>query len=283
MAGPIVRSRTWPWLRVALIVLATLCIIEFALGTFDPWGAHDKQDIRTIFKNFIPHPARGAAMAPGLHEYFRWSARIGTDYTRHVPDSDRHGSPTIVILGDSVAFGHGVNDGETFANVLAQQMSDARVMLAAATGYNSRNVRDTMADMAALYDVDLFVYLVTANDPMPEIEYWLAQDMHQTWLSLYVTHIIDVVSRGPDYDPYEWTPGNTMREDWLAMSEAGDVLFAAFEPGFDPMLFEAMPNVVLIPNYTDRASVIDGHPGPRGHREIAEALLPLIEERLGDE
>ena len=82
------------------------------------------------------------------------------------------GARRVVILGDSVAFGAGVNDDETLAcqletmlaSALAEGAAPITCHTVASTGWNHRNAVSFLLDHYDEYDPDWIVYIPIEND-----------------------------------------------------------------------------------------------------------------------
>jgi hypothetical protein len=126
---------------VCFAFLFSLVILEGLLRILDPWGVMAYiGDLVAYASGTAPDPLRGYVLAPGAYHMPRWSATVLPDHSRLVPDANTVATCRIVILGDSASFGHGVNDGETWVNLLARQYPNVRVIDAGLDGYNIDNI-----------------------------------------------------------------------------------------------------------------------------------------------
>src|SRR5688572_6915252 len=96
----------------------SIFLLETLLRFVDPWGAV------TYFTAggptldlYIPYGERDVLPA-GVYSFPIWTAHINPDHTRLVPDNAA-GNCRIAFVGDSVTFGLGVDDAETWVNLLA--------------------------------------------------------------------------------------------------------------------------------------------------------------------
>lgn len=251
------------WIIMVIVGLWAL------LKAFDPLGAiRLDTDLRRLFSGYVASP-RAYALYPGEYQFTNWAAHIGKDHNRSVPDS-KASDCTIAFLGDSVTFGFGVNDADTFANQIAQQL-DARIINTALLGYNSVNVRLTIADTPA----DGYVYVVISNDDEPT-HAWV--NRHPTPLDLGSPDVF-----GVHYNGLILRFGDVQHDrarflaDLDAMRSRGNVLFVSFEAA-SGWYAQLPPDVIRIPFWTRAVSFIDGHPNAEGHAEIAAALMPYVSE-----
>lgn len=80
--------------------------------------------------------------------------------------SNRYDKKNIVVLGDSYAFGQGVNDNEEFASVLAQNLKeDYNVINLSVTGWALTQQIKRFYEFGQLYDPELVILQFCENDP----------------------------------------------------------------------------------------------------------------------
>ncbi|NJR12666.1 hypothetical protein HC776_01960 [bacterium] len=151
-----------------VLVAITLALIELLLRTVDPWGLYYFSRIWKHFGNtiFTADATRGYVIPDGTHSFTRWQATVAGG-GRVVPATADDDTCTIAILGDSVAFGYGVNDEATWVNVAAQALPHVRLLNLGVPRYNSTNVVGTWRTFAA---ADGFLYLIISNDLDPAID-----------------------------------------------------------------------------------------------------------------
>ena len=132
--------------------------------------------------------ARGYNVRSGTHVLSSFTFTLLPDRTRAVPATNPSASRTLVFVGDSVTFGYGVDDAQTWVNLVARQRPDWHVVNAGVSGYNSTNVRRNVEqDRTA----DALVYLIVNNDAEPENH----PDLHPSppelgsWLALYLVNL----------------------------------------------------------------------------------------------
>ena len=80
------------------------------------------------------------ALSPGATKRFWWGATVQTNEHGYLGDasSSREG-PNILVAGDSVSFGLGVQQEETFPALLRRSLPGSRIAVLAAPGYNTAN------------------------------------------------------------------------------------------------------------------------------------------------
>jgi hypothetical protein len=245
----------------------TILGMELALSVFDPWGMHYFDDVGSIWEHVIPHENRVYVLSPGVYHFSNWSVNQLNDYTRLVNNS-QEGACKVVFLGDSVTWGHGVNDDDTWVNLLAAQLPGTTVINAGFDAYNSENVLGTLADYP---DAHLFVYLIFANDAVPTLD--VHRKPHYSMLGKYLLYIVEQLSGDADQSQHSDTI--RFKAEIQQMGLDPRVIFIGFD---EPLAQSLKPeyDVFLIPAYRNSISKVDFHPNPEGHKEIAEAVLPYV-------
>ncbi len=151
-------------IAVLLGVIATLLLSEALLALFDPLGFAYYRDQAYLGSLLVPDP-RGYNFRPGTYQLSSFRFTLLPDGTRAVPDTNLSADRTLVFVGDSVTFGYGVNDDQTWVNLIARALPDVHVINAGVSGYNSRNVSRAIS----LYPrTASLVYLIVSNDAEPE-------------------------------------------------------------------------------------------------------------------
>ncbi len=273
----------------ALIVAFTLLLLEVVLRVLDPWGLIYFEDLATMGnEQFIPDDQRGYLIPDGSYAFRSWSATIQAG-GRVLPDANTDAACELVILGDSVAFGYGVNDDQTWANLAAAQLPGVHLRNLAMPRYNSTNVLQTLQ---AYPDANGYVYLIINNDfdtaINPAEQYFAGSGAGQPWLVRYMNFAI---FRSGGTDRVEMDSVNTtVMEDTPQVtrffSEVDTLLtyenvwLAAFanESLTNTLLDRAYPITVLTYPAQRRISIADYHLNPQGNQELATEILPLFKE-----
>jgi len=251
--------------------------LEALLNWFDPWGAvrYFKAGGPTT-DLYIPHESRYVLPA-GDYDFGNWAAQIAADFTRNVPDNGV-GACRIIFLGDSVTFGLGVDDDETWANQLAARHPAWDVVNAAVPGYNSSAVRDTLRN----FDADAYAYLIIANDAGP-LAFYPDIQQHNDALSAIAIYwqTWRIQQRGFEHPPQMIEQnGQLLRRfdaDIAALAALPRLLMAGFEgDGLAESARVQYESLVLIPPYHSQISFADPHPDAEGHLQIADAIEPHV-------
>jgi hypothetical protein len=247
-------------IAVLLAFVATVVLVEGGLRLFDPWGAWRYfGDLRAVFAAYS-EPSREYAIAPGIYTFSNWEAVILPDGTRRVPDTAQTDC-TIALVGDSVTFGLGVSDADTWANVAARELPAVHIVNAgvpaASIGTVAAEIRRTPADG--------YVYLMIDNDDAPEgdVRRWGIPDgAIRTYLYML-----------QEFRPAQYTPDPGARAQITAVAEREDTQAVAFAG--NPMARD-VPDVTYIPMYTKRISRVDAHADAEGNAQIAASILPIV-------
>ncbi len=261
-------------IALLLGLLLALLLGEALLAWFDPLGFAYFRDQRTLASLLVPD-VRGYNVRSGTHVLSSFTFTLLADRTRAVPDTNAAASRTLVFVGDSVTFGYGVDDAQTWVNLVARQRPDLHVVNAGVSGYNSTNVRRGVEqDRTA----DALVYLIVNNDAEPENQPDFAPTPPEmgSWLALYLVNLPEYLH--PVGADELIARGDMARyfADLRQIRADGRVRLVAFDDAFGRLTAREFPDVALIERGTDRVSPADGHPGVRGNQEIAAQMLPLL-------
>jgi lysophospholipase L1-like esterase len=256
-------------------ILVSILMLE-GLLSFDPFGFSQFRDQKVLFEHIRPAPA-GWTYDPGVYQlpYSKTTVTMLDDGTRLVPHTNVNAAKTLVILGDSVAFGYQVSDDQTFADDLARALPDVHVINAAITTFNSANV---LRQLQQYPDADYFLWMIVRNDADPEyLPPFHFQVPDYSWIALHLIYLPIVL--GDHIDSYV----HPLRDMNRYLREAAEITAdpRVLAVGFDNVLTPITPNAVQIPIYTTPNSRSDSHPNPQGHQFLADEILPLLQERFG--
>lgn len=273
----------------AMIVGLTLVLLEILLRVIDPWGLSYFEDLAVMGNElFTPDAARGYIIQDGSYQFSYWSAAVQAG-GRVLPKTDAAAACEIIILGDSVAFGYGVNDDAAWANQVAAQLTGVHLRNLAMPRYNSTNVLQTLQ---AVPDADGYLYLIINNDIdtaiNPAEQYFAGSGAGLPWLIRYMNFAI-FRSGGTDRVEIEGENTALLAEtpqtarffsEVDAILAAGRVWLAAFanEPLTNTLIAKNYPVTVLTYPAQRRISLADYHLNPQGNEELAAEILPLFRE-----
>ena len=268
---------------IIVVLVSTYFEIELVLTLTDPWGLEYFDDLATIGEKAVESPNRGYVLPPGTYQFSHWQATELENSIRLVPDN-ANGSCKVVFLGDSVEWGHGVNDKETWVNLIAAQLPHINAINASFDGYNSENVRRGIADFP---DANLIVYLIIANDTDPTLGYangWPHQP-HLSMIDKYVRFFM--LNKGQGDQTIVNGPGKEQQQvgklrfesDIEALAQDKRVVMISFQGDFDKS-FDAQYNIHVIPHYKNRISNADAHPNVEGSKELAASIFPTVRDAV---
>jgi hypothetical protein len=260
-------------LRIVIMTFLTLLGLDFLLWHVDPLG------MRAVSYNFIKmtqytqsHPT-GFMYPADIYDLGFYRVTIVDDGKRAVPDSG-NGACVIAFVGDSMMWGQGVNDNQTFVNLIALNFPDVTMWNTSRATYGVENI----AALVDHYEADGYIWFVFYNDAAPFLTQ-TPQNKYPSALELYAALFAYLYILG---DSTTWGEYASLAQDIV---ERDDVLSFGFED--DSLALEAVQwGTVLISDPDSPVSVADGHPGVEGHQRIADSLLPLVtafvEQRCGN-
>lgn len=243
-------------MTILLLILFTLLGIDLFLNMVDPSGIKAYfYDLDTLFTDAEPHATRGYILRSKVYKFWHWQATVLDDHTRLVPDTAK-AHCVIAFVGDSVTFGHGVNDADTFTSQLAATAPGVQYVNAGVNGYNAAQVLATVKS----YPAAGYVYLLIDNDAQPTFKPRTNVN-HMPTVSLYLAALTAPrVVRANDYTVFDAAIAELKAIDNVAIvGLAGDPL-------------AARAGVPTIQRWTHNVSRFDSHPDRTGHSEIAAQL-----------
>ena len=263
--------------RVIILTLLTLAALEMALSLIDPLGVAYVLQLFYI-NEFYAGPVEAGWLAPGQYDLGTWQIHILDDTTRRVPATGD--GCRVVFFGDSVTFGWGVNDGDTFAAQLAQRWPSAHILNAGIPGYNSAQVRqriDTIPHDVALYlvfDNDAIDFAIEGGNTVTGTDHhWPGFGLLHGQMSALAVYANYFTRRS---GPPDGVSDTTRFTDDLTALVGQGVTLLAFDGGNSDWLAERYP-VTSLPRYTTTVSAVDPHPDARAHAGIAQAIKDAIE------
>lgn len=202
--------------------------------------------------------------AVGIHDMSGWSFTITENETRLVPDNHPDGCQ-IVFLGDSVAFGMGVNDDETFVNMLAK-WHGLNATIAAYPGYNIDNVIQAKKQWPG----QRYLYLSIDNDLdgqwVHPIDIWRPSNALQAYVVIWRVISLPVSEIAPERAAEYVEKVKSLGAEVAGISSAR----------LTRILLDAGIHVATI-NHYESISRTDAHPNRRGNEQIADILAPVIQ------
>lgn len=268
------KFRLKPFLAALVMVLVTVAALELLVAAVDPWGLHYFDDLKQMYAAFEADAQRGYRLPDGVYHFRDWRATMA-DGTRLVPDTDEAAPCELALLGDSVAFGYGVNDADTWANLAAADLPGVRLVNTGMVGYNSANVLGTWQHFP---EADAYVYLMNAND---RDETLTVDELHaqaerrpMLWLSRYMSFAL----RGAGAAPLTADAAHLYRDlDRMTQDERLQLVIVQDNP-LAADLRDRGYVFRVIPGFTHPISRVDSHPSAAGNRDLAQHMLPILRD-----
>ena len=158
-------------------LVLSILLLEVALRVINPWGMD--------FFHWLPYHMQGMVRDPelGYRHPASVSYSLGKNRVtlnshglrgREIPYEKPAGEKRVLLLGDSVTFGWGVGDGETFADAMGPLLASAtgrawEVINAGVNGYNTQQEEAYLRTEGIRFDPDLVILTYVSNDTDPII------------------------------------------------------------------------------------------------------------------
>lgn len=258
-----------PTRMIILLLISILISIgatELLMRVFDPIGLAFFDDIVAWNKGLLPDP-EGYKMPDGIASFTRWSYTVENGY-RITPANHPNGE-TVYFVGDSLTFGWGVQDDQTWVNLITDEL-DLNGINVGKAGYNIGNfvmLIETLPPEACI------VHLSVPNDY--EMGFY-AGEMEFRVLTTRWSQLFYFLR-----SPVLPSPIETFNADYRAKFQQMQAHSERFLTiAYDPAIVERLSDlgVMLIPPYTSNISAVDSHPDAVGHRQLYHGILPLVRE-----
>jgi len=286
-------ERTWKdhlknFSAALFMVFTPLLVIEIALQLTDPWGIVYFDDIVTMSEHFIADEDRGYILPDGYFEYSHWSATI-VDGVRQTTVDSSETVCDVVLIGDSVTFGYGVDDEAAWGNVLANQFPEIYIRNAGVTQYASDNVLRTYQ----AFDADVYIYLIINNDWQESPAFGqgvLTNPANQ--MPRLVNYLQFLFLRKPEEEAGAFGDANSSQpyerflSDIDVMSQDEGMVFLAFEDdAIGDIVSDAGYDIERIAPYPieHRISFVDVHLNDTGNEILAGMIAPIMEQAVAEQ
>ncbi len=306
---------------LVIATVLTLGLTELGLRLFAPWGLD--------FFHWLPYHMQGMVNDPdmGYAHPKNASYRLGTLNVRlnsrglrdhEIPFAKPTGERRILVLGDSVAFGWGVDQGETFSDrmepLLRSRTGQAwEVINAGVNGYNSEQEATFLAAHGWRYSPDIVIVVFVDNDVDPRLvpneatwrRHWrwpasLPEAVDRLRQLSYLNQVTQVMARLQPQPAGAPRPSITEHPRWheahaalrriaAACRERGVPLLVAHLSGDEKFLrtlseyeiaaISLGPAWERVPQDRRRVSRVDAHPAAPVHEAFAELLVEEVTVR----
>lgn len=145
-------------------------LVALALGEFIVWAARPTEYLYPRYQ-FSPEygliPFADVVMVHGIPRKFEYRYTINAYQCRgEIPPPEPQTLPTVLILGDSNAFGMGVSDGEEFPAVMQRSLAGrCEVVNASAPGWGLTQQIRRYYEFGLRYDPKVVILQYCSNDP----------------------------------------------------------------------------------------------------------------------
>lgn len=280
-----IRKIRKPILMIIVAFLPIVIIPQF----FDPLGVRYLDDVYdlTVRLECANDACTRIRLPEGrLKLNNRWSITSEADGRRLVPDNSPTCTTQIALVGDSFTWGPYVNDADTWVNQLALEYPGACFYNYGMWSYNADQVAQTLDELVP-DEMDYVIYLIFQNDDMELIE--CAKPEHAPRPPrLNLLRYAQIVGWQLGWTDLGWISEPPRNHDLFvnAIAELATdprVYFMGFEG--EKLLSAAREvgvEVYEIPPITADQMIapIDHHPTADGHRFMAQAMFPLIDQLL---
>ena len=180
LLAPRPESVRWAGNLYALLVSTVVAVAaaEVGLRLVNPWGIELFSLLPYHMQGMVDHPTLGYAH-PRSVSYHLGRNRVSLNSNGHrddeMPIEKPPGERRILVLGDSVTFGWGVDQGEDFPARLEALLRDQpggpwQVINAGVNGYNSQQEAAFFAAEGIRFKPDIVLLVYVRNDVDPPID-----------------------------------------------------------------------------------------------------------------
>lgn len=248
------------------MVLVFTLLLEVLIRLTDPWGVS-----AWLAADSIPRDAHG------WYEVGEYGlATIIEGQTRRVPDT-QPSSCQIVAIGDSLTYGFGVRDVETWVNLLAQRFPSVEFINAGISGTNSEQIYQSIARFP---EADGLLWIIVNNDNLHSNQpYRSSLPPVQRWELMSMSYLKLAFQRVEALPPIEDNP--RFWRDIQAMIALDNLLIVAYDDVLGAAVHARYPERVTWIDYRyDAISFVDAHPNPMGHVALADALAGHVASHI---
>jgi lysophospholipase L1-like esterase len=155
-----------------------LLVTELALRAFNPWGIDFFHMLPYHMQGMVDHPTLGYVHPRSVtYSLGRNTVTLNSHGLRdeEIPYEKPAGERRILVLGDSVAFGWGVDQGDTFSDRMEPRLKQLtggawQVINAGVNGYTSEQELEYLSIEGLRYSPDIVVLLYVGNDLAPVLD-----------------------------------------------------------------------------------------------------------------
>lgn len=164
---PLRRKLAFTAITLAIQIAATLLLVEVAVRVMLPVSLlYPRYRYSERFGHLLRPSATIVEEMPGAWRFVYQTNEYGFRASSMPEISNRYAQPNVVVLGDSVTFGQGVNDGEEYSAVLANLLAgEASVVNLGVPGFGLTHEIRVFYEFGMLFQPSVVVLQFTFNDP----------------------------------------------------------------------------------------------------------------------
>lgn len=250
------------WLN--LIVTIPLIATEAFLRYVDYDGVYHYLSAWETLK--MRYAVDGYRFETGHYNLGRWAVTIDNSGFRQT--ETKTSDCKVAFLGDSVTFGWGANDADTFVQLYANE-SPYTVLNRGLNGYNIGNLSELYKQLKA----DAIIYLVVSNDAdLNQAGYNGNRTTIQSaiyYRLMWSNIVAERPKRKKDFDRYKRL---------FATMDRGDMLTIRLDDNspFMQSIADIVP--LRVSSVYPMVSLTDAHPNKDGHKMLYDAMRPYIDD-----
>ncbi len=251
------------------VILGTTFLLEVMLRFVDPYGAYA---YRSAWETLRTRPDTfGYTFVPDVYHLKAWSVSINAQGYRQLDSA--LSDCNIALIGDSATFSWGVNDSDTWAQLLADNTPLVHFYNYGLPAYNIGNISALYASLRDSSVFDGYIYLIVPNDAQKDATYTRTSAEPKTAIGYYLTAYNIEQSRGKVPEDIE-----RFRRLFTAM-QSDNLLSMRLEN--NSAFYSAIADIApLSVGYTHKVSKADPHANKEGNVELYAQIKPLADDLI---
>ncbi len=169
------RSKLKVTAAILLMIITGFAVIEIILRITDPVGVEYFSEVVRYFDKLEDRENYSYIHPAGMNEIFQGVTITANSQGLRGPEfsiSKPEGRKRLLILGDSVVLGWGVEYENTFPSILQDHFdrlgTDIEVIPAGISSWNTRTEYEFLKNVASGFDPDILILVIVGNDTDPK-------------------------------------------------------------------------------------------------------------------